>query len=38
MRILVRPKVAIADYQADHHHANHHRADPREMTQWADST
>lgn len=30
MRILVRPKVAIADH--------HHHADPREMTQWADST
>ena len=34
MRILVRPKVAIAD----HHHANRRHADPREMTQWADST
>ncbi len=31
MRILVRPKLAIAD----HHH---HHADQREMTQWADST
>jgi len=30
MRILVRPKVAIADH--------HHHADRREMTQWADST
>src|ERR1700730_19067281 len=30
MRILVRPKVAVADH--------HHHADPREVTQWADST
>ena len=43
MRILVRPKLAIADHHADHHHADHHHAnrhpaDRREMTQWADST
>jgi hypothetical protein len=38
MRILVRPKVAIAEHHANHHQADRHHADPREMTQWADST
>jgi CheY-like chemotaxis protein len=43
MRILVHPKLAVADHHADghapdHHHADHHHADPREMTRWADST
>jgi len=38
MRILVRPKVAIAEHHAKHHHADRHPGDPREMTQWADST
>ena len=33
MRILVRPKLVIADQ-----HAVHHQADQRAMTQWADST
>src|ERR1700687_6213179 len=38
MRILVRPKLAIADHHTDRHHADHHHADPREISQWADST
>ena len=39
MRILVRPKLAIADHlHANLHRADRHRADQREMTQWADST
>ena len=38
MRILVRPKVALADHHADHHHTGRHHADQREMAQWADST
>ena len=43
MRILVRPKLAVADHPGDHHHterhhADRHYADRREMTQWADST
>ncbi len=38
MRILVRPKLAIADHHADHHQANRPYANRREMTQWADST
>ena len=38
MRILVRPKLAVADHHADGHHADHHHVDPREISQWADST
>jgi CheY-like chemotaxis protein len=38
MRILVRPKLAIADHHADHRPADRDYADRREMTQWADST
>ena len=38
MRILVRPKLAVADHHTDRHHADHHHADPREISQWADST
>ena len=38
MRILVRPKLAIADHHPDHHHGDRHRVDRRELTQWADST